>query len=329
MSFKKIYLIIYFLAYHTGIIWWFYRLNRSRQRILVFHHILPDHLITDSFEQQFVCSSQSHFERIIDIVNKRLDVTTQIGKPNSAIITIDDGYRSSLIADEVLSKYGNNAYFFLPLFNVDAGPLWNDRIKGWMAYVTPGEYIIAGQTYYLYSQSSRRKAYNAIIDSIYTNDCNYSPIIEELETICPFDKLNISEDYANLRFRGLTLDEISQLKRNGHKIGAHSINHEVLSLLPSEKLKQDFQYCGAQINKLFNCSLYAYPFGHKRHVSIECVKECASSGFSAAVMNEYVPDETPYTISRMNIIRYTSRYEIDAELSGFKQWLRNILRWKK
>ncbi|MBD5180945.1 MAG: polysaccharide deacetylase family protein [Bacteroidales bacterium] len=258
-----------------------------------------------------------------------MEVTTQLGKANSAIITFDDGYRAALTADTILSKYGNNAYFFLPLSNIDSGPLWNDKIMGWIAYVSSGEYIIAGQSYYLNSQSSRQKAYKAIIDSIHTNDYNYSSIIEQLELICPFDNLNISEEYKNIRFRGLTQDEIMQIKRKGHKIGGHSINHDVLSLLQEEKLKHDFQQCSAQINKLYNCSLYAYPYGHKRDVSIECVKECGASGFSAAVMNEYIPYETPYTLSRMKISHYTSIYEIDAELSGFKQWLRNILRWKK
>lgn len=327
--YSRRFLIIYILAYFSGVIWLFYRLNRNRQRILVFHHIIPDHLINYSFEQQIVCSSKSHFERLIDIVNKRLEVTTQLGKANSAIITFDDGYRAALTADTILSKYGNNAYFFLPLSNIDSGPLWNDKIMGWIAYVSSGEYIIAGQSYYLNSQSSRQKAYKAIIDSIHTNDYNYSSIIEQLELICPFDNLNISEEYKNIRFRGLTQDEIMQIKRKGHKIGGHSINHDVLSLLQAEKLKHDFQQCSAQINKLYNCSLYAYPYGHKRDVSIECVKECGASGFSAAVMNEYVPYETPYTLSRMKISHYTSIYEIDAELSGFKQWLRNILRWKK
>ena len=327
--YSRRFLIIYILAYFSGVIWLFYRLNRNRQRILVFHHIIPDHLINYSFEQQIVCSSKSHFERLIDIVNKRLEVTTQLGKANSAIITFDDGYRAALTADTILSKYGNNAYFFLPLSNIDSGPLWNDKIMGWIAYVSSGEYIIAGQSYYLNSQSSRQKAYKAIIDSIHTNDYNYSSIIEQLELICPFDNLNISEEYKNIRFRGLTQDEIMQIKRKGHKIGGHSINHDVLSLLQEEKLKHDFQQCSAQINKLYNCSLYAYPYGHKRDVSIECVKECGASGFSAAVMNEYIPYETPYTLSRMKISHYTSIYEIDAELSGFKQWLRNILRWKK
>ena len=327
--YSRRFLIIYILAYFSGVIWLFYRLNRNRQRILVFHHIIPDHLINYSFEQQIVCSSKSHFERLIDIVNKRLEVTTQLGKANSAIITFDDGYRAALTADTILSKYGNNAYFFLPLSNIDSGPLWNDKIMGWIAYVSSGEYIIAGQSYYLNSQSSRQKAYKAIIDSIHTNDYNYSSIIEQLELICPFDNLNISEEYKNIRFRGLTQDEIMQIKRKGHKIGGHSINHDVLSLLQAEKLKHDFQQCSAQINKLYNCSLYAYPYGHKRDVSIECVKECGASGFSAAVMNEYVPYETPYTLSRMKISHYTSIYEIDAELSGFKQWLRNIRRWKK
>ena len=329
MSFHRIYSIIYIIAFYSGIIWLFYRVNRNRQRILVFHHIIPDNLINDSFEQQIVCSSQSHFERLVEIVNKRFEVTTQIGKTNSAIITVDDGYRAALTADVVLSKFGNNAYFFLPISNVNGGPLWNDKIMGWIAYVPTGEYVIAGQTYCLNSQSSRQKAYKAITNFIYTNDYNYSSIIEQLELICPFDKLNISEEYKNIRFRGLTQDEITQIKQNGHKIGGHSINHDVLSLLQTEKLKHDFQRCSTQINKLFNCDLYAYPFGHKRHVSIECIKECAGSGFSAAVMNEYVPNETQYTLSRIKISHYTSIYEIDAELSGFKQWLRNIRRWKK
>ena len=120
-----------------------------------------------------------------------------------------------------------------------------------------------------------------------------------------------------------------QFKKKGHKIGGHSINHDVLSLLPTEKLRHDFQQCGTQFNKLFNCGVYAYPFGHKRDVSVECVGECVASGFSAAVMNEYVADETLYTLSRLNISRYTSRYEIEAELFGFKQSLRNIRQWKK
>ena len=326
---NRFFLLLYILAFYSGIISLFYRLNRRRQRILVFHHIIPDHLINDTFEQRIVCSSQSHFERLIDIVNKRFEVTTQIGKPNSAIITFDDGYRAALTADKVLRKYDNNAYFFLPLSIVDGGPLWVDKIMGWIAYVAPGEYSIAGQTYDLHSQSSRHNAYDTIIDSIYENNYNYSSIIEQLEVICPFEQLNISEEYANLRFRGLTHDEVLQFKKNGHKIGGHSVNHDILSLFPPEKLKEDFQQCETQINKLFNCSLYAYPFGHQRDVSAECVSECAASGFSAAVMNEYVTEETPYTLSRINISRYTSRYEIEAELSGFKQWLRNIIRWKK
>lgn len=329
MSSNRVYLIIYILAFHSGIIWLFYRLNRRRQRILVFHHIIPDHLINNTFEQQIVCSSQSHFERLIDIVNKRFEVTTQIGKPNSAIITLDDGSRAALIADRVLTKYGNNAYFFLPLSCVNGGPLWMNKIMGWIAYVAPGEYSIAGKKYDLNSQSSRRKAYRAITDSIRKNGYNYLSIIEQLELICPFEQLNVSEEYSNLRFQGLTDDEVTQLKKKGHKIGGHSVNHDVLSLLPAEKLKDDFKQCGAQINKLFNCSLYAYPFGHQRDVSAECIRECAAAGFTAAVMNEYVPEETAYTLSRMNISRYTSGYEIEAELSGFKQWLRHFRRLEK
>lgn len=321
--------VFFFLAYYLGIIRLFYFLTRRRQRILVFHHIFPDNLKNDSFEQKIVCSSQSHFDWLIAIVNKRFEVTTRIGKPDSAIITFDDGYRAALVADKVLRKYRNKAYFFVPISNVSDGPLWVDVIMGWIAYVPDGEYSINGITYNLISWQSRQEAYDSIIDSLYNSGGEHQPIIDQMQNICPFSSLEISEEYFNLRFRGLTYEEIEMLKQYGHKIGGHSVNHDILSLLEENELADDFNDCSLQIGRLFNTSLYAYPFGHKRDVNMKCIEICSQSGFSSAVMNEFVCEETRYTMSRINISRYRSRYEVEAELSGFKQWLRNLLKWEK
>lgn len=319
----------YFFAYYLGIIRFFYWLNRKKQCVLVFHHIIPDALTNDSFEQKLVCSQKAHFEKLISLVNKRFEITTEIGKPGSAIITFDDGYRAALVAEEVLDKFNNKAYFFVPLSVISAGPLWIDKIMSWFAYVSAGEYSISGKVYSLKSAEERQKAYSEIIDSLYSKSYDYHSIITQLAQIKPFDSLNIPEEYFNFRFRGLTIEEINHLKENGHKIGGHSIRHDILSLLSEQVLEDDFEQCSSAVNKLINCKVYAYPFGHPRDISPLCIKYCAKSPFEKAFMNEYIQAPTDYTLSRINISHFRSRYEVEAEMSGLKQWLRNILKWRK
>lgn len=59
------------------------------------------------------------------------------------------------------------------------------------------------------------------------------------------------------------------------------------------------------------------------------MKECSQSVFTLAVMNEYNSEASGFSLSRMNISHYNSRFEIEASLSGFTQWLKNVLRWIK
>ena len=56
------------------------------------------------------------------------------------------------------------------------------------------------------------------------------------------------------------------------------------------------------------------------------MKECSQSVFTLAVMNEYNSEASDFSLSRMNISHYNSRFEIEASLSGFTQWLKNVLR---
>ena len=72
---------LYFVAYYLGILTLFYRINRKKQRILVFHHIIPDEYMNNSFEQAIVCTSRSRFDWMMSIVNKRFEVTTELGGP--------------------------------------------------------------------------------------------------------------------------------------------------------------------------------------------------------------------------------------------------------
>lgn len=323
---RKVRSFIYGLCYYLGILSLFYRINRKKQRILVFHHIIPDEYMNNSFEQAIVCTSRSRFDWMMSIVNMRFEVTTELGRPGSVIITFDDGYRAALIADEVLAKRANKAYIFMPISNVGSSvPLWIDRIMAWFAYVPEGEYTIADRKVRIGDSLSRQLVFSSLIDTLYEK-YDKDSIIEMLGVTYPYEALPIDPAYFDLRFKGLTEEELLVLKQKGHKIGGHSVRHDILSMLNERELRLDFKACSERVGHLYNTDLFAYPYGHKRDVTPRVIKECAQSAFAFAVMNEYNAEASEYSLSRMNISHYHSRFEIEASLSGFTQWLKKWLR---
>ena len=322
---RKILIFIYFISYYLGIIHLFYWLNRKKQRVLVFHHIINDSHLNDSFEQKLVCTSKSLFEKQIQIVNHRLNVTTTLNEPNSAIITFDDGYRCALIAEEVLSKYENKAYIFMPINNIGSFmPLWIDHIMAWFAYVPNGVYTILGNKYEISTNVNRRIAFSKIIDNLYIV-YNKNNLLEELNENYPFDSLCIDEDYFSYRFQGLTINEINDLKLKGYKIGAHSINHDILSMLSEKELSEDYDRCIKLYNNIYNTLFYAYPYGHPRDVNDKVIENCRKSGFNHAFMNESNLNSSSHYLSRINISYYHNRYEIEANLSGMVTFVKQKL----
>lgn len=322
---RKLRKILFVIMYYTGITALFYQINREKQRILVFHHIIPDHCSNNSFEQSIVCTTKGRFKELMEQVNKRFRIVTDAGVPGTAMITFDDGYRAALNAADVLEYFGNKCVIFMPVNAVGAEALWIDRIMAWFAYVPDNTYKINGVVCDLHDTNSRQKAYSVIIDSLYKMG-SYIPgtIIEELDELFPFADLNIPEEYYSFRFRGLTSSEIDRLKDAGHKFGGHSVSHDILSCLTEDELHRDFQICSSGMNTLYNSDIYAYPFGHQRDVNEATYRMLEKSAFNYGVMNESVKDEKNYCLSRINISHYDNKYEIDAALSGLTFWLKSI-----
>ena len=313
--------------YYVGIIHLFYWLNRKKQRILVFHHIIPDKYLNDSFEQDIVCTSCSKFERLMSLVNKRLQITIQLGLPASAVITFDDGYRAALVADKVLERRDNKAYFFMPLANVGGGPLWIDQVMAWFAYVPEGCYRLNSKNVFsINDRVSRQRAFSSLVDGLY-GMYDKESLLKSLDLLYPFQALPIEKDYFNLRFRGLSEGELHILKQKGHKIGGHSVAHDILSQFNVQQLQNDFGECSQQIGHLLNTDLYAYPFGHKRDVNAAVIQACSESLFQYAVLNEYNSNPSDFSLSRLNISHYDSRYEVEAALSGLTQAIKNNCKW--
>lgn len=317
---KIIVKLVCFAAYYTGLIHLCYYLNRKKSLILVYHNVIPDEYWDDKIHLS-VSIKQSLFERHLSIINKRLKVSTQLHEAGSVMITFDDGYSNAVIASKCLDKHNNKAVFFVPINNVGAvTPLWNDKIWMWFSYVPEGVYLISGINYSLRSNNERSHAFSEIINLLFDDYNKKRFILDELDRFYSFDQLTdkIDKKYFNLRFKGLSELEVQDLKDRGFKIGGHSMDHDILSVLSSDELSDDFQIVSNYIGSLYNIDLYAYPYGHPKQVSRKVIQECRRSGFTHAVMNEeYIENMTEYTLPRMSINSLTDRYEIEAKLSGF------------
>lgn len=327
---RKIRIIAYAMLYYIGIIKLFYWFNRKKQRILVFHHIIPDSQFNGSFEQKIVCTPKSKFVWLTELVKRRFYITNEIGIQGSVVFTFDDGYRAALVAADVLRTENAKAIIFIPIEAVNGEGLWIDRIMGWFAYVPEGQYQINGLMFYLSTQVKRQASFSYLIDTLYQAE-KYNPtqIIEQLENIYPFDCLPIDPQYRLLRFKGLTDVEIKSLKEDGFKFGGHSVRHDILSCLTEEELRKDFEQCTKYIGTLFNTDVYAYPFGHKRDVNQSVIRCAEDSFFKYAVMNEYLDNPSSSKMSRINISHYDNKFEVEAALSGFIPFVKKITGWIK
>lgn len=318
---EKIVKIVCFVAYYIGLIHLCYYLNRKKSLILVYHNVIPDEYWDDSIHLS-VSIKQSLFEHHLAIINKRLKVSTRLHEEGTVMITFDDGYSNAMIAAECLDKYDNKSVFFIPINNIDSiAPLWIDKIWLWFSYVPTRTYCICGDDFLIEETSlSRALAFSKIIDILFDNYDKKALIIDELDRILPFEKVaaQMNERYFHLRFQGLSQKEIKKLQHRGFKIGGHSIDHDILSMLSLCDLKHDFETVSQQVNNLYNIDLYAYPYGHSKQVSQDVIQACQESNFTHAVMNEeYVVNATEYTLPRISINNLSNRYQIEARLSGF------------
>lgn len=327
---RKMLSVFYFLCFYLGLDALFYWINRHKQRVLVYHNVVPDRMWEDALHL-VTGIRESLFRKHVALISKRLRLSTQLDEPGTVMFTFDDGYRCAKVAAGILEEYATTGLFFIPVDNIGSKrPLWIDKIMLWFSYVPDNTYEIGEICYLLTSKERREVEYANFCNRMY-KEYLYDPLLwlDELNNHYPFQVLydNVPTELYSLRFMGLPMEEISVLKERGHKFGGHSSRHDILSLLDSDELKEDFdRSSNLVIQNMINSLNYAYPFGHLRDVSPGVIKECEKSVYNNAFMNEHVKSPTPYTRSRLNLGNSFNQYELEARLSGLHQFLKNILK---
>lgn len=319
---------LYLAAYYFGIVSLFYWINKGRQVILVYHNVISDDFFSD-VEDFGLSIRESDFRNQLDIVQKRFPITTDVGKENTCMLTFDDGYLNFFsTVCPILGAQGIKAYFFIPLSVMLNGRiLWVDKIILWLSRVPEMCFEVFGRRFCITDENSRRLCKGHILSSIQRNYHLKGNIVETLDAIYPYANIEIAENVFKSRYATVSSGQIEVMKRQGHFIGCHSFQHDILGRLNDEELDADFRKCAGQVGKIYNTAMFCYPFGTPREVSRRVIEACEKAGFTAACLNQDTfRGRSIFELERTNISLATSRSEIEAHLSGFVSFLKQVKR---
>lgn len=321
--------LLYITAYHSGIFKLFYLLKKQ-QVVVTYHNIISDDIFDKDIIHLGVSCSESAFVKQLSIISSRFKVTTEVGLSGTCIISFDDGYKNNLeIAAHHLNFRDIAGLFFIPASYFDNNPriLWVDQILMWISYIPIGKYSILGNQFAITRASqSRSLVWQYIYKKLLSDYSMLEPLLYELNNHYPFKEFKslLNNKMYKLRFEAMTVEDLDQIKKMGHKIGCHSYNHDILSLLNDEQLENDFSMCSSYSIK-YNSNLYSYPFGGKEEVSPAIITKCKKYGYSAAFLNYEPENSDNYSLGRISLGNLKDKYFIEAKLSGFERYLKNLL----
>jgi peptidoglycan/xylan/chitin deacetylase (PgdA/CDA1 family) len=131
-------------------------------------------------------------------------------------------------------------------------------------------------------------------------------------------------------FSLLTAGEVQQLAASGMTIGAHTMTHPVLSLLPREMVRSEMVDSRIELESLLQSKIwaFAYPFGDPESVSPAVVELAKQVGFEAAFLNAGggLGTSLPaYAIPRVHVNAGMGLAEFEAHVSGFYEAMKRMV----
>lgn len=236
----------------------------SGPSILIYHRVLaaadplfPDAVDVNVFSRHLaILRATCHVIALEDAV--RLARAGQL-PPRTACITFDDGYADNATqALPLLRQHGLCATFFVATGFLDGGRMWNDTIielvRAERAAHFDARAVGLGQLP-LADMAQRRVAIGALLGQL-----KYRPMDERLALV---ETLRCQADCVlpgQLMMRG---DQVRQLHAAGMGIGAHTVNHPILSTIPISQAGREIADGKLALEKLLGApvQLFAYPNG--------------------------------------------------------------------
>ncbi len=296
--------------YHTGLVWplsqaFCYARRRQGFQILIYHRVNDDRdpffssVPTEVFERHMAYIARTYRVLTVEELAERM---RRGGLPRNALaITFDDGYRDTLThAAPILARYGLPATVFLATGFIGSAEVpWFDRVALALK-ATKAESFVApwGETVQLSRQADRVRAVERTLDYLkqLRDDDLRQTTDRLLEALCVTDQ----RGFKNLM---LSWDDVQALTGLGFSIGAHTVNHPILSRVSAQRAWTEILGSRTMIESACGRppKAFAYPNGGA-HDYTDTIKHLVrEAGFTCAVTTRFglnTRDTSPYELRR-------------------------------
>jgi peptidoglycan/xylan/chitin deacetylase (PgdA/CDA1 family) len=137
----------------------------------------------------------------------------------------------------------------------------------------------------------------------------------------------LAEVSVQRRFLSLTATQVHQLLEAGMMVGAHSMNHPVLSHVPEPLAWKEIAEIRLALERVIGAPAWAlaYPFGNPGSVSERESAMAEHAGYECAFLNaggRFSESISLFAVPRVHVTGKMSLAEFEAHISGFHDTLR-------
>jgi peptidoglycan/xylan/chitin deacetylase (PgdA/CDA1 family) len=291
-------------------------LQRHRPLILRYHRIYPDGV--KPFYELGI--PRSVFEAQLDFLKGSFqvlplaEICAALKDPRrpfparAVAITFDDGYRDNYTeALPALRERQLPATLFVSVNNVDRGePFWWDRLARAIFGHPPGPLEVdlghGRRRFELDGIHSRRSLLDHARESLKRMPASRArQTLDELEASAP-----PGPPHPSLEASLLTWEQVGEMQQGGFEVGAHTLDHPVLSQLPPGEAEWQIAESRRRLeNRLGRpVRLFSYPNGKRADANPAIRQMVRAAGYEAAVSTiegRVGPGSDPFWLERKGV----------------------------
>lgn len=324
------------LAKYSGILRRMRRRNAAGVTILMYHKILPRHsasryplrnlvVDTDTFDGQMAWLAD-HFEVLpVQDAMARLEVgRAESGRTKRpvACVTFDDGYRDNFDhAAPILESHGLRGTFFVATDFVCGTAFWFD---------------LASMAWGNDSANALRQAIRAVpeLGERFSGVSTLDAWLSALKRIPPESRAAVlagigSSTVGDSEIYGaMTSEQVCQLSRRGHEIGAHSVTHRILTQLDDATLRMELEQSRSTLSGWTGTRIEGVCFPNGNYDDrVVAAARTAGYLYGCAVTRGVATDRVDrLALPRRAIFsseRRATALDFEAEVVGWHDFLRN------
>ncbi|MGI5310485.1 polysaccharide deacetylase family protein [Rheinheimera sp. WS51] len=276
--------------------------SKNKLSILIYHQVLaskdpmrPTEPTADIFDWQMRLIKRYFTPLTLDEALNHLKAGTL--PANAICVTFDDGYLNNLtVAQPILAKYAIPATVYVATAFSHGTNMWNDRLLYLFSDPKRQQLVLNETRLTLTDWANRREQAQQWLKQL-----KYLPPTERIALIDKFYQQNNCTEQTPLM---MSPEQIKQLADKGITIGAHTVNHPILKVLPVAKQHQEIAQSKQELEQWTGKAVehFAYPNGVENidfdQETVNCVQEL---GFKTAVATNWgvsTQQTSVYTLKR-------------------------------